>query len=185
CSLEPWDEVWRRNQYLIDGLLYRGAVDRVLFVEPTCDPLHELRSGRRPQLGRGLTEVPGHQGRLQRLQLTKWLPRAAGPWAERRLRRGVHRAVRRLGLEAPVLWINDPGWAHLVSAAEWPSLYDITDDWAAADRGRREHRRIVANEEVLLASCEAVVVCSSSLVRSKGGAREVELIRNAVDVGRY
>lgn len=185
CSLEPWDEVWRRNQFLVDGLLSRDAVDRVLFVEPTCDPLHQVRTGQRPQLGKGLAAVAGYQGRLHRLELTKWLPRTAGPWADRWLRRGVRRAVRRLGMGSPVLWINDPGWAHLVSATGWPSLYDITDDWAAAERGPREHQRIVSNEHMLMQTCEAVVVCSPSLARSKGRIRTVELIRNAVDVSRY
>lgn len=185
CSLEPWDDVWRRNQFLVDGLLERHAVNRVLFVEPSCDPLHQIRTGQRPQLGRGLEAVPGYDGRLHRLELTKWLPRSAGPWAERWLRRGVRRAARRLDLRAPVLWINDPGWAHLVAATGWPALYDITDDWAAADRSRREHQRIVANEALLLKACAAVVVCSPSLARSKGRTRDVELIPNAVDLARY
>lgn len=185
CSLEPWDEVWRRNQFLIDGLLDRAAVDRVLFVEPTRDPLHQLRTSQRLQLGAGLHAVAGYQDRLYRLELTKWLPRAAGPFTETWLRRGVLRAARRLGMHSPVLWINDPGWAHLVTATDWASLYDITDDWPAATRPPREHQRIVANDHTLLQTCDAVVVCSPSLARSKGQIRDVELIRNAVDAASY
>lgn len=185
CSLEPWDEVWRRNQFLVDGLLRQHAVQRVLFVEPSRDPLHQLRSGGRASLGDGLTPVDGYQGRLQRLELTKWLPRVVGPWADWGLRRGVRRAAARLGMSSPVLWINDPGWAHLVSATGWPALYDITDDWGAADRPPREHRRILANDQRLMEVCDAVVVCSPSLAESKGGTRPVHLIRNAVDTARY
>ena len=48
-SLEVWDEVWRRNQHLIAGLLRTGRVDRVLFVEPAVDIVHDLRSRRRPE----------------------------------------------------------------------------------------------------------------------------------------
>ena len=41
CSLEPWDEIWRRNQLVVDGLLRRHPRLRVLFVEPP----HDLASG--------------------------------------------------------------------------------------------------------------------------------------------
>ncbi|TLP97043.1 glycosyltransferase family 1 protein [Nesterenkonia salmonea] len=185
CSLEPWDDVWRRNQFLVDGLLRQQTVHRVLFVEPTRDPLHQIRTGQKAQLGQGLIPVPGYGGRLHRLELTKWLPRAVGPWAHSLLRRGVRGAVHRLGMKSPVLWINDPGWAHMVHATNWTSLYDITDDWAAAERPPREHQRIVTNDQKLVQRCDAVVVCSPHLAHSKGGVRPIELIRNAVDVARY
>lgn len=185
CSLEPWDDIWRRNQFLVDGLLRRNAEWRVLFVEPICDPIHQIRTRQRTQLGRGLSAVPGYDGRLQRLELTKWLPRAAGPWADRGLRHELGAAVRRLRMNSPVLWINDPSWAHLIGATGWPSLYDITDDWTAADRHPREHRRIIANDRVLMEACQSVVVCSPNIAQSKGRTRPVELIRNAVDVARY
>lgn len=42
CSLEPWDEVWRRNQYFLDGLLRRNPRLRVLLIEPVADPLLSL-----------------------------------------------------------------------------------------------------------------------------------------------
>ena len=44
-SLEAWDDVWRRNQHLVAGLLRSDAALRVLFVEPPADPTHDLRSG--------------------------------------------------------------------------------------------------------------------------------------------
>ena len=52
-SLESWDGVWRRNQHLIWRMLHTDPTLRVLFVEPPADPAHELRSRRRPRLGRG------------------------------------------------------------------------------------------------------------------------------------
>ncbi|WP_284293569.1 hypothetical protein [Luteimicrobium album] len=36
-SLEPWDEVWRRNQYLVSELLRADPTLHVLFVEPPSD----------------------------------------------------------------------------------------------------------------------------------------------------
>ncbi|HQZ84055.1 MAG TPA: glycosyltransferase [Actinomycetota bacterium] len=185
CSLEPWDEVWRRNQFLIAGLLDRDQSLRVLFVEPPSDPLHLLRIGQRPRLGRGLAPVADWVGRLQRLELTKWLPRTAGPMADAILDRAVRVTASRLGITDPLLWINDPGWAHLIASTGWPAIYDITDDWVEADRSAREHERIVANERALMDSCRLVVVCSPELARTKSRIRPVVLVQNAVDVGWY
>lgn len=185
CSLEPWDNVWRRNQYLLDGLLRQDAGLRVLFVEPASDPLYLLRLGQRPRLGNGLSAVPSADGRLHRLELTKWLPRALGSTADRLLARGVIGAARQLRLQNPLLWINDPGWAHLMVSTGWPAIYDITDDWAEADRSPSEHEKIIANERLLMEYSRAVVVCSPELARTKGKARQVDLIQNGVDVAWY
>lgn len=185
ASLEPWDEVWRRNQYVIDGLLRADPERSVLFVEPPADPLHDLQSGRRPRIGRGLRVADGYQGRLRLLQPTKWLPRVLGGATDAMLGRTVRSAVRRLGWSAPVLWINDPLWAHLLAATGWPSLYDMTDDWVEADRSGRVNHRLRAADALLLDRADAVVVCSDGLAATRGGLRDVHLIRNAVDVARY
>ncbi|GAB3611875.1 glycosyltransferase family protein [Humibacter ginsengisoli] len=183
-SLEAWDGVWRRNQYLVDGVLRLRPDTEVLFVEPPTDPLHDVLSGRRPQRARG-ARVGGYDGRLVLYQPTKALPRLAGPAADSLLVRGVLQAVRRLGWADGVLWINDPGSAPLVDALGWPVLYDVTDDWVHADRGGREHSRIRAADRMLLKRSAEVVVCSTALAATKGAARSVHLIPNAVDVGRY
>lgn len=184
-SLEPWDDVWRRNQYLVDGLLRGDETLRVLFVEPSNDLLHSVVSGRGMQRGRGLRTAEGYGGRLRLFQPDKVLPRVAGPAADVLLRRDVRKAITRAGLVDPVLWVNDPGWAGLVVSSGWPSLYDMTDDWLAADRGQRELGRIAANEAVLMKLCDTVVVCSPGLYESRADEREVVLIQNAVDVARY
>lgn len=185
CSLEPWDEIWRRNQFLIDGLMHADPDQRVLFVEPSSDPLYTMARRGRPRLGLGLRAVPGYDGRLSRLGPTKWLPRSFGPIANHLLAGEVLREAARLCMHSPVLWINDPGWAHLVSRTGWPAIYDITDDWVAADRPAREHARIVANEATLMRLCRVVVVCSAGLERSKSKVRPVVLVPNAVEVSRY
>ncbi len=184
CSLEPWDEVWRRNQYFLDGLLRRNSELRVLLIEPAADPLHTALSRRIPRLGAGLRSLPGYGGRLQALQPTKWLPRAVGPLADASLDRSARRAARRLGFSDPVLWVNDPGWAGLLDTG-WPAIYDVTDDWVEAERGAREHERIVAGENRLMAECAVVVVCSTGLQQTKSQIREVELVQNAVDLAAY
>ena len=184
-SLEAWDDVWRRNQYLIDGLLRRDPDLRVLFVEPSNDLLHSALSGRGIRRGRGLRTTSGYDGRLSLFQPDKVLPRVAGPAADAALRRAARRAMRSLGVTRPVLWVNDPGWAALVARTGLPSVYDMTDDWLAADRPARERHRIVANEAILMQRCAAVVVCSTGLERSRSPERDVILIPNAVDTARY
>lgn len=184
CSLESWDQVWRRNQYFLDGLFRRNPELRVLWIEPAADPLHAALHRKLPRPGAGIREVAGYHGRLHTLQPTKWLPRALGSFADRLMIAEARRAARRLSLTSPVLWVNDPGWAGLLDTG-WPAIYDVTDDWVEADRGRREHGRIVASEDRLMARCVIVVVCSKGLQATKSRIRSVELVQNAVDVEAY
>ena len=52
-SLERWDDVWRRNQHLVAGLLQRDPDLRVLFVEPPADPAaRRASSAAGPPVGR-------------------------------------------------------------------------------------------------------------------------------------
>jgi glycosyltransferase involved in cell wall biosynthesis len=184
CSLEAWDEVWRRNQFLVSGLLAADPRLRVLFVEPPTDPLFELSRRRPPSRARGLRRSTDAD-RLWTLQQSKIAPRRAGQLADRMLTRGVVRAARRLGMRQPLLWVNDPSRAAVLVRTGWPALYDITDDWLLADRSERQRERIAADERVLMQRCAAVVVCSPQLQRAKGAVRPVTLIPNAVDVEHY
>lgn len=185
-SLERWDDVWRRNQHLVDGLLRADPELRVLFVEPAADPLHDLVSGRLPSFGRGAAPL-GDTGRLWRARPVKLLPRRLDRRADHRLRDSIIRSVRRLGFDRPVLWLNDPGFAPLSESTRWPTLYDITDDWLTAVRPPHELVRLAAAEGWLLSHARAVVVCSPELVRRKAPLRSgsIELIPNAVDVAAY
>lgn len=190
-SLEPWDEVWRRNQHLIAGLLHEDPGLHVLFVEPPVDHLHDLRRGVPLTLGRRLRALADTDGapcgRAWAYRPTKWWPRRLAPGADARRAAAVARVARRLGMPDPVLWVNDPDGAAVLRSTGWRSLYDITDDWLRADREPAEHRRTRANEDLLLADCTEVVVCSPALARSKGGGagREVTLVTNAVDLPAY
>ncbi|UIP59987.1 glycosyltransferase [Agromyces marinus] len=185
-SLERWDQVWRRNQHLVAGLLRTDPGLRVLFVEPAADPVHDLASRRRPGTGQGVTEVGDPApGRLWTYRPTKWLPRRFDARADARLADGVVRAATSLGMEHPLLWINDPGAVELAERTGWPTLYDITDDWLAADRSESERARTAATEARLLEVAREVVVCSPELARRKGATRPVTLIPNGVDAAAY
>ncbi|HXW34619.1 MAG TPA: hypothetical protein VEJ87_08560, partial [Acidimicrobiales bacterium] len=192
CSLEPWGDVRRRIQLLVEELTKAHPEVRVLFVEPPLDVLHALVHRRWNDLGHLLTRshakragsdrAGSDNSRVEVLRTTKWLPRFVGPFADRSLVNQVRRAVRRAGMDGPILWVNDAHYARLVAQVDWPSLYDITDDWLQASLAPRERRRLEAEEAVLFERCGAVVVCSPSLAQTRGRKRPVTLIPNAVDV---
>ncbi len=183
CSLEPWGEVRRRIRILVDELVELDPALHVLFVSPAIDVPHELRSRRLADVtGPRLQQV---DRRVHVLTPRKWLPRVIGPFADRSLERQVLGAVDGLRLRNPLLWINDASYAPLVIRTGWPSLYDITDDWLLAPLAPRQRHRLMANENLLMAHSEEVVVCSPELVRSRGTTRQVELIPNGVDVSLF
>lgn len=183
-SLEAWDDVWRRNQFLVRELLARDPHLRVLFVEPAFDWIHERRrrSGRTWQ--RGLRSVRP-DGRVLALEPVKTAPRALGGFADRSLHRQVLSAVEELGFDTPALWINDASFSALLSAG-WPTLYDITDDWLLASGPPRVRRRLAENETRLLQESDAVVVCSLALAESRRRHRGgLHVVPNAVDVEHF
>lgn len=190
-SLEGWDDVWRRNQHLVAGLLRMDPQLRVLFLEPAADPLHDVMSRRRPSRGHGVSEIPGlAPGRLWRYRPVKWLPRRVDAGADERLARAVMRAARKAGMPVPLLWLNDPSAITLSMRSGWPTLYDMTDDWLTADRPTAELSRVAAAERHLLAHATEVVACSPELLRRKSPSRApdrtpITLIRNAVDTAAY
>ncbi|MBW3547432.1 MAG: glycosyltransferase [Actinobacteria bacterium] len=183
CSLEAWDQVWRRNQFLVRELLARDPALRVLFVEPAVDVLHG--PSRRGHLsGRGLHRVPGYD-RLWRLRPLKVVPRVAGPLADRLLVRTIQRAAARLGFNNPVAWINDATYATLLDSVPWPAVYDITDDWLLASLTPRQRARLRARDRRLLDEAAAVVVCSPALAASRRATAGLVVIGNGVDAEHF
>lgn len=185
CSLEAWDDTWRRNQFLVRELLAREPTTRVLFVEPPFDPLHALRQGgpgRRSDLTRRRGLRPLVDARVVRFQPLKLGPRKLGAGVDRALRRQVRRAAQQAGFTRPTLWINDAAYAALARETEWPALYDITDDWLEAAPTVAVRRRLESAERVLFRDAGAVVVCSEGLARTRlAGRPDLRVIPNAVD----
>lgn len=179
-SLEPWDDVWRRNQHLAAQLLGLRPSLRLLFAAVPVDVAWSLRQGRRPE--RSALRTVGDSGRLWTMAPRKWLPRRVWPSGDRSLGTQVLRATHRLELRRPVLWINDSTYAPLIERTGWPSVYDVTDDWLLVDAGTREQERQERNDATLLRTASEVVVCSPSLLASRGRHRPVHLIPNGVDL---
>lgn len=164
-SLERWDDVWRRNQYLTQALLDSGRVQHFLFVNP-------------PVVGRPERE---DHGRLVTLTPSLRLPKRTGGLAE------LGRRLARSELsDADVLWVNDPSLG--VHALSWgqPAVYDVTDDWRWADAPYRIWRRTIRAEDELTRRA-AVVVCSEVLRHRWKLRYEVDpvVVQNGIDAAAW
>ena len=182
CSLELWDEVWRRNQFFVDALLRSNTHLQVLFVEPPSDLLFDIAKRRIAGLPRTRRL---HDGRLLTLRPLKVLPRRVGPLSDELLQRSVIAAAGRLGFTNPTLWLNDATYAPLIERTGWPTVYDVTDDWLLAPFSRREIRRLRQLDSLALARAREVVVCSPALAASRGATRPVTVIPNGVDAQHF
>jgi teichuronic acid biosynthesis glycosyltransferase TuaH len=140
-SLETWDDVWRRNQYLAHSLRAQRLVGSVIFVNPPVVGASSRRSSDNLDVITPSLRVPKRLGGLRILG------------AE--LARGVLR-------RADVLWINDPSLGVHCLRDGQPAIYDVTDDWRWAEAPYRIWKRIVAAEDNLAARAKTVV-CSEVL----------------------
>ena len=194
-ALEPWDEVWRRNQPLCAELVRSGAARRIVYVEPPrVLPYWPVRPQmRRSDLKRrGLRAVRGRRGcivegirafaPLQILPNTFAPFRAFNQWHERQQLRAIS---RRAGLKQPTLYTNSHWAAPLAGKlGERGLVYDIGDDWLAVPDKRLE--RIRAGDALLCSHAGAVIVVSLRLLEIKTPlSKRVELVQNGVDVEHY
>lgn len=192
-SLEPWDEIWRRNQFLCDGLLRKSTDTKILFVQPPFDNSYALRSRKLSKLRLMPAIVDGgYDGRLQLFTPTKWCPNslpAGRVWNEKQLSSQIKRVLRDLNWIATHLWINQHEAAHLLGediAAN--TLYDITDDWTKFSGNQSQLDLTTQQDTTLCTSCDHVIVCSQQLFEDKAKFVELErlhLIPNGVHVEHY
>jgi teichuronic acid biosynthesis glycosyltransferase TuaH len=170
-SLEGWDAIWRRNQFVVAELARRRPEMRVLFVGPPRDVSNALRHRNWAQLRERADFSPGGLSNVTVTAPLKLLPNSWG-WGRRvnewLLRRHVTRAMRRLGISRPVLWLN-PHWAvHLVGRmGEAGVIYDITDDWISLTQEEWLRELTRAQDAELCGKADAVIVCSERLYEMK------------------
>ncbi len=193
-SLEPWDEVWRRNQFFCAALARRKPFRRILFVGPAVDMSAAVRRGRPDEMcGREtcrLSDLPN----VTVTRPAKWLPNRTPParWTNQAVvRRHVRREGRRLGFyddaRRPLLWLNPYYAAHMIGRmGEVGVVYDITDDWTHFKQDGRLRRQIVQQDQQISDRADAIIVCSEALEASKRPyAHKVHLIKNGVDCRHY
>lgn len=182
CSLESWDEVWRRNQLLVVEIIRARPEARVLFVEPAVDLMHSARRGETPrQLG--LRQV--HPGVWAYRPYKVWPRALAGLNVDIALGERVRRAARRLGMDEFVLWVNNTSYAVMAVTCECPVIYDLTDDWLQAAGSRRSMLRRRLDHAAMLGRADKVSVVSEALLRDASRVREVVRIPDAVDVTHF
>jgi teichuronic acid biosynthesis glycosyltransferase TuaH len=192
-SLEPWDDVWRRNQFLCDGLLRRSDATHILFVQPPSDNSFAVRSRNfaKIQLSASLLSG-GYEGRLQLFTPTKWFPNSfplGRKLNESSLTKQVAGALASIGWSATHLWINQHEAASLLDAGiAAQSIYDITDDWTTFS-GNQAHLEVVTDQDhKLCVGATQVIVCSDQLFEDKFNLvkpNRLHLIPNGVHVDHY
>ena len=192
-SLEPWDDIWRRNQFLCDGLLRRSGSTQILFVQPPFDNSYAVRSRNFAKIQLSASLVSGgFEGRLQLFTPTKWFPNSLPLGRNRNgisLAKQVKRAFVSLGWTATHLWINQHEAASLLDAeiaAE--SIYDITDDWTKFSGNQTQLELVQKQDQKLCVEASQVIVCSDQLFEDKRNlvkANRLHLIPNGVHVEHY
>ena len=199
-SLEAWDEIWRRNQFLCDELARRFPKSQIVFVaRPHFLPvlLRQLFAARRGAGLRALREALFK--RFRTLPDTpnicvytplRWFPNpipGAKRWNERAMARGIARAARKARICDPLLWLNPPDSGYLIGElGERGVVYDITDDWELAAPVGPRRERIAAQDRELCRRADLTIVCSQALFDSRRGvARHTVLLPNGVNANHY
>jgi teichuronic acid biosynthesis glycosyltransferase TuaH len=192
-SMEDWDVVWRRNQFLCAGLSKRHPDIKILFVGLARDFSHHLRRGRFMEMRRAARtrtrSVPGLPN-ITVVQPLKLLPntlRAGRRFNEFMARANIRRAAQGLGIKNPILHLNPHYAVHMVGRFnEVAVIYDVTDDWTQITQSPAMTRLTIAQDTELCRRAGAVIVCSQKLFELKQGvANNVTLIPNGVDAEHY
>jgi teichuronic acid biosynthesis glycosyltransferase TuaH len=189
-SLENWDDIWRRNQFVCAALARRHPEMRIVFVGLPRNVGQHLKAGKiRPLFERSTNSVPN----LQNITVTR--PWRIGPetydwglkWNELLYRRHLRGLVRKLQLRDPLLWINSHGAHFLPDYIPHSGLiYDITDDWTTSSQSEIDRRRTVAADAALCQRADATIVCSERLHELKRDlVSNLYLIPNGVDAAHY
>jgi glycosyltransferase involved in cell wall biosynthesis len=188
-SIEDWDEVWRRNQFLCAGLARRHPEMKILFVGQPRDVSRFLRTREGLKGKKALTQAPGFPN-ITLFHPLKLLPNSltAGRLANEVYQRAqIRRAARQTGLVEPVLWLNPHSAVHMAGRmGERAVIYDITDDWTSFEQPQWLRKLTIRQDAALCRRADAVIVCSQRLYEMKQPlAGRLELIPNGVDASHY
>jgi glycosyltransferase involved in cell wall biosynthesis len=185
---DPWQDLWR-NRHRLLSIFARS--NRILYVEPRTRIRHlasGLRKGRiRPRhlFRRRVEEVrPNLFVYHDPLFLPRIQGRGIGPWVDRVRTSSLRRAMRRVGIDRPVLWLVRPDCHDLPGQfRESAVLYQVVDDYLAYPGVSDSARiRLDREERKLAGLADLVVVTSDHLLDVKRHLHENMLVvRNGVD----
>lgn len=189
-SMENWDDIWRRNQFLCAAFTRRFPGLRILFVGLSRDVSHAVRTRRFADLHRPVMRHPAGFPTITFCRPFKLLPtslavgRNVNDWL---FRRTVRAAARRLRMHRPVLWLNPHYALHMAGhMGESQVIYDITDDWTELSQEPFLKTLTIAQDAALCRRADHVIVCSQHLYQAKRPlARHLHLIPNGVDAAHY
>jgi glycosyltransferase involved in cell wall biosynthesis len=189
-SLEDWDDIWRRNQFVCAAYARRFPDRQILFVAPPRNVSYLLRSGNLNGLRQSATEAVPELPQITVTRPLKLMPNTVNAgrlFNEAMMRRHVAEAVRVHGLRDPVLWLNPHSAVHMAGhMGESAVVYDITDDWISLTQSPALAKLTEEQDRALCALADAVIVCSSHLYAIKKDlARNLYLIPNGVDLAHY
>jgi teichuronic acid biosynthesis glycosyltransferase TuaH len=189
-SMENWDDIWRRNQFVCAELARRHPLSKILFVGLARDISNRLRHGNFAELKQSTTYgIPA----IPNITIThplKFFPNSI-PFTrrlnERMFRRHVRRAARSLGITRPVLWLNPHSANHMAGRMDESAvIYDITDDWTSLTQSPKLKRLVEFQDADLCRRADQVIVCSQRLHNLKSGlCSNLHLIPNGVDAEHY
>ncbi len=189
-SLEPWNAIWRRNQFLCAQLAVRFPEMRLLFIESPLFTLDSWKSRKRvPTFSRRLRRIEGFPN-IRAFTPVKPVPNplpGGRAFNEKNMLSQIVRASKLAGLRDPLLWLNpfDFGFVrgHL---NERGLIYDITDDWELAEPEGAGRERIKTLDREMCRLADLTIVCSRALFDSREAiARQLLLLPNGVDAAHY
>lgn len=189
-SIENWDDVWRRNQFVCGQIARRFPNSKILFVGTARDVSNQIRTGRTAGLkDPAVWAVPGYPN-IHVTRPLKFLPNTIPTMRrinEKMYRDQARKVAKSLGFRRPILWLNPHYAVHMVGKmGEDRTIYDITDDWITLTQSEALTRLIIEQDRELCRIADAVIVCSQKLYDLKKDlARNLHLIPNGVDANHY
>lgn len=189
-SLERWDDIWRRNQFVCAELERRGW--QILFLGPARDVSNALRTLRLAALKPVASRSPEGMPAIKVATWSKFLPNSFG--ASRRVNeylraRFLLRQMRKLKMARPILWINDQELDYLADVVPHGKLiYDVTDDWISMEQPEHLRERTRCKDAHLCGRADATIVCSERLRELKQPLApdgRVHLVANGVNAEHY
>ena len=195
-AVERWEGVWHNRHQIMSRLARRN---RVLFVEPR--PYLRQALGLRPG---GTAQPPSDRQRLRHVgeglyvyRPPRWAPligrQPLKALSDALRRRSLSRAMARLGMREPILWLFRPEQADVIGRySERLLLYHAVDEYAAYEMefvnevGTARREAIVALERKILRRADLVIVTSPALLEAKRPFNpHTYLVRNGVDYAAF
>lgn len=156
-SLEHWDEIWRRNQFLAVRLQNNYAIT---FVGPEL-PFWQICK----------KKIKNYQN-IKIKYVYKFFPDKYLGFLNR-----IFYSFQIKNFIRDMLWINDPA-KYFLNAQQ--IIYDITDDWTLVNP------KIIKADQKLCQKANKIIVCSSQLYKKyKKTNKPVYLVKNGINLEDY